>query len=265
MLTVGNKIYRAIYVNTSEYNIAIKIEELTITDVDNKSAQSILKFNSTNLCSATSVAFEDVVNQKLFGIEGNDNLPVNCFCYGLNKSDVKILRQKMTEYLQEQTQKFHRQFSYALNAPYMSDNKNAKPPKLIIAFTYYTDGDYSFDFEDFKRKINSESFVRVIRQEDDDNFGELILSLNNPNIEPNRANVYYDARSVLDDLFTSLRFSPIHYRSLIEYFMELVSDAQRHVKDQEKTAIRAPFESFYGSIGGNYDGTHIEIYSIMEE
>ena len=134
--------------------------------------------------------------------------------------------------------------------------------KIIIKANFNTDGDYRIDnyiyslstaCEDIDINLPDRKFKIYTRENnqhptDDDYMFVKMFECE----DEDYCRIY--ARSYLEKLLCNIRVLSTHYY-IIKYFYEMFDEAIKSIRHEEY---------FYDSIGGNYDGTELEVRTIKE-
>lgn len=134
--------------------------------------------------------------------------------------------------------------------------------KIVIKANFSTDGDYAVDnyvyslstvCEDIDINLPNRKFKIYTSENNQHLFDDDYTFIKVFKCEDSTYCEMY-ARSYLEELLCNIRFLSTHYY-IMPYFYEMFDKAIRSIGHEE---------SFYESIGGNYDGTDLEIRTIKE-
>lgn len=122
--------------------------------------------------------------------------------------------------------------------------------QLIIKIRLETDGDYSLLHpEQFDMRFDGCGYFGFFRFKDEDKE-ELYPYENKSYLQFDK---WWRANSLFKHMLTDLHVVFTHYYVLDELY---------HMFDDAMTAVSKRDTSYYGSIGGNYDGTCIEWFLV---
>lgn len=134
--------------------------------------------------------------------------------------------------------------------------------KIVIKANFSTDGDYCIDgykysystvCEDIDINLTDRKFKIYTRENNQHPFDDDYTFIKVFECEDETYCKMY-ARSYLEQLLCNIRVLYTHYY-IIKYFYEMFDEAIKSIGHEEY---------FYDSIGGNYDGTDLEIRTIKE-
>lgn len=134
--------------------------------------------------------------------------------------------------------------------------------KILIKANFSTDGDYGIDgykysystvCEDIDINLPDRKFKIYTRENNQHPFDDDYTFIKVFECEDETYCKMY-ARSYLEELLCNIRVLSTHYY-IIKYFYEMFDKAIKSIGHEEH---------FCDSIGGNYDGTVLEIHTIKE-